>query len=214
MSTITNGAADKYAAPRIDRSRLERATRELLLALGEDPDRPGLRDTPRRIAESWREFYAGSHAAINRLPDEARSADDLILVSNIDFVSVCEHHLLPFSGLVHVAYQPRTALLGLSDIPRLVRRASSRLHLQESLTGEIVDELVAETSARGALAVVEARHGCVSDRGIRQARVRAITVAARGTLDDPAQRAGLLTMLAVKHPLHHDDVEPTADRSG
>lgn len=185
------------ARPPIDRSRLENATRELLLALGEDPERPGLRETPRRIADSWKEFYSGATARIRPLPDEVGPTDDLVLVKHIDFVSVCEHHLLPFSGYVHVAYQPRAVLLGLSDIPRIVRRASSRLLLQESLTREIGDQLMAETDANGIMVVVDARHGCVSDRGIRQARVRAVTVSARGTLDDPARQSALLASLHV-----------------
>lgn len=193
------GSADARRSPRppIDRSRLENATRELLLALGEDPERPGLRETPRRIADSWREFYSGATADIRPLPDEVEPTEDLVIVRDIDFVSVCEHHLLPFSGLVHVAYQPRAVLLGLSDIPRIVRRASSRLHLQEDLTREIVDQLLAETAANGVMVVVEARHGCVSDRGIRQSRVRAVTVSTRGTLDDPVRQSALLASLHV-----------------
>ncbi|WP_219980407.1 GTP cyclohydrolase I [Microbacterium sp. HD4P20] len=181
--------------PTIDRKRVELATRELLLALGEDPDRPGLQETPRRIAESWGDFYSGGHAAIRPLPDHTQSGDGVVFIRNIDFVSVCEHHLLPFSGLVHVAYQPRDVLLGLSDIPRLVRRASSRLQLQEGLTHQIADQLREETDAHGVLIVVEGRHGCVSDRGIRQARVRAVTTAASGTLGSPSDRISLMSVL-------------------
>lgn len=197
MSDTAHGSdrASPPAGSAIDPKRVELATRDLLLALGEDPDRPGLQETPRRIAESWREFYSGGHTAIRPLPDQIQSGGDLVLIRNIDFVSVCEHHLLPFSGLVHVAYQPRNILLGLSDIPRLVRRASSRLTLQEGLTQKIADQLREETGAHGVLVVVQGRHGCVSDRGIRQARVRALTTAARGTLDSPSDSISLMAVL-------------------
>ncbi|WP_391857368.1 GTP cyclohydrolase I, partial [Vibrio cidicii] len=105
------------------------------------------------------------------------------------------HHLLPFAGVVHIAYQPLGTLLGLSDLPRLVRRASSRLRLQEDLTRDIATQLRAETSAQGVIVVMEARHGCVSDRGIRQARARATTVASLGTFDSPSGQAAMLALL-------------------
>ena len=178
-----------------DHERVRNAIRELLIGLGENPDEPRLQQTPRRIAESWREFYASSAAAIHPLPQIIEESNDLVVVRNIDFVSVCEHHLLPFAGVVHVAYQPQRTLLGLSDIPRLVRRASSRLQLQEGLTRDIATDFQTETAAQGVVVVMEARHGCVSDRGIRQARVRATTVAALGTLESASSQAAILGMV-------------------
>lgn len=181
----------------IDRQELEHAVRLTLLALGEDPDRVGLAQTPRRIADSWEEFYAGREVRVTGLPDVIEDSNDVVAVRDIDFVSICEHHLLPYSGVTHVAYQPSSRLLGLSDIPRLVRRASAGLSLQEPLTRAIVEEIQSASDAAGVLVAVEARHGCVSDRGIRQSRARVFTIAATGTMDSPGTRSEILALLGV-----------------
>jgi GTP cyclohydrolase IA len=167
----------------IDAPRLAAAVRETLLALGEDPDREGLSNTPERIVASWQDFYSGQEISVRPLPGERHDAGDLIVVKEIDFVSVCEHHLLPFSGVVHIAYRPTSQILGLGDLPRIVRRASSRLGIQESLTRSIAEDVHRATDASGVLVVVEARHGCVSDRGARLSRTRMVTTAVCGMLE-------------------------------
>jgi GTP cyclohydrolase IA len=179
----------------IDAARLAAAVRETLLALGEDPDRPGLSRTPERIVASWQEFYAGRDASIRASPSESAAPDDLIIVRDVDFISVCEHHLLPFSGVVHVAYRPRLSILGLGEIPKLVRRASSRLGLQEMLTRAIAEDMHRETDAHGVLVVVEARHGCVSDRGARLPRTRVVTVATCGEMESPELREAVVALM-------------------
>lgn len=179
----------------IDRTRLEAAVRETLLALGEDPDRAGLADTPRRTADAWEEFFAATNLSTSTLPDEVPSSLDVVIVGGVHFVSVCEHHLLPFSGLAHVAYQPSDRLMGLSDVPRIVRNASAGLHLQEHLTKEIAEQVRDSVDARGVLVLLDARHGCMADRGVRETSARASTLVGLGTLDSADARSEVLRLL-------------------
>lgn len=185
----------------IDSGRIEAAVRELLLAIGEDPARPGLTDTPRRIAASYAELFAGVGAdPLEHLDDAADFTGDdatgeLVLVRDIAFRSTCEHHLLPFIGVAHVGYMPGDRLVGLGKIARVVETVSSRPQLQERLGSQVADALEQGLGARGVVVVLDARHGCVSARGSRQAESSTVTVASRGVYADPMALAGVLALV-------------------
>ncbi|TQL41986.1 GTP cyclohydrolase I [Homoserinimonas aerilata] len=184
----------------VDRPRIEAAVLELLAAIGEDTARPGLASTPARVAEAYSEFFSGlsvdpvSHLAdsVELEPDEL---GELVLLRGIEFRSICEHHLLPFLGVAHVAYVPRTRVVGLGRLPRVVDTLASRPQLQERLGEEIADALQEGLDPRGVLVVLDASHGCVVSRGVRQVHSSTLTVASRGELDDPAQRAAVLSLI-------------------
>jgi GTP cyclohydrolase IA len=172
-----------------DAERAERAIRELLLALGENPDREGLRDTPGRVARAFAEMCSGLHQD-PAAPLERRfssPSQELVLVTDIDFTSLCEHHLLPFTGRAHVAYLPTGGqLVGLSKIARSIEILARRPQIQESLTCQIADVLEQELRPAGALVVVEAAHACLRSRGARKSRSAMTTTAHRGRLRDDA----------------------------
>lgn len=184
----------------IDTGRIEAAVAELLAAIGEDVARPGLIETPHRVAQAYTEFFAGldedpvRHLAQTVELEEGQRGE-LVLMRGIDFRSVCEHHLLPFTGVAHVAYVPDTRVVGLGKIARVVETLASRPQLQERLTEEIADALTTGLAPQGVLVVLDAVHGCVSARGPRQGRSSTVTVATRGTLADPAQRAAVLALV-------------------
>lgn len=185
----------------IDSGRIEAAVAEILAAIGEDPARPGLADTPRRVAESYAEFFAGVGAdPLAVLAGSERDAfegesGEFVLVRDIHFRSICEHHLLPFLGVAHVAYAPGERIIGLGRIAELVTLLASRPQLQERLTDEIADALAAALEPDGVLVVLDAVHGCVSARGPRQADSSTVTVASRGSLAEPTARAGVLSLI-------------------
>ncbi|WP_456696999.1 GTP cyclohydrolase I FolE [Aeromicrobium sp. P5_D10] len=184
----------------VDRPRAEAAIRELLFAVGEDPDREGLRDTPQRVAKSYEELLAG----LDQDPDDVLTAvfevghDELVLVKDIELWSMCEHHLVPFFGKAHVGYIPTEGgrVTGLSKLARLVDVFARRPQVQERLTTQIADALVTHLEPRGAIVVLEAEHLCMAMRGVRKGGAKTITSAVRGQLRDPATRAeamGLIT---------------------
>lgn len=162
-------------------------------------DAPGLEQAPRRMAETLREFFAGVEAdPLDHLAGAMQSGEsggELVLVRDISFRSVCEHHLLPFRGRAHVAYAPGRLLAGLGAIPRVVETLASRPQLQEALGQQIVDALEAGLHPEGALVVLEATHGCLSDRGARQTEAVVCTIAASGRLSDPVRRAEVFALL-------------------
>jgi GTP cyclohydrolase I len=186
----------------IDTGRVEAAVAEILAAIGEDPSRPGLATTPARVAESYADFFSGlgvdpqSHLSdateLDVAPDQL---GELVLLRDIDFRSMCEHHLLPFTGVAHVAYIPAQRIVGLGKIPRVVETLSSRPQLQERLTEEIAQALHDGLAPHGVLVVLDATHGCVTARGVRQTKSTTVTLATRGTLSDPIQRSGVLALL-------------------
>lgn len=184
-----------------DRPRIERAVAEILAAIGEDPARPGLADTPRRVADAYREFFAGLDVDVQELLGSSVVAADegqlgeLVIVRDIEFRSVCEHHLLPFLGVAHVAYVPGAQIVGLGRIPDLVDALASRPQLQERLGEEIADALHDGVAAAGVLVVLDAVHGCVTTRGARQTHSSTVTVASRGLLSDPAGRAEAIALI-------------------
>ncbi len=185
----------------IDSGRVEAAVRELLLAIGEDPTRPGLVDTPQRVAVAYGDFFAGldqdplEHLAGATAFAKEGELGELVLLRDIEFRSICEHHLLPFVGVAHVAYLPGDRIVGLGKLPRVVETLSSRPQLQERLTEEIADALQTGLDPDGVLVVLDARHGCVSARGTRQANSSTVTMATRGSLRDSVARAGVLALL-------------------
>ena len=184
----------------VDVPRAEAAVRELLLAIGEDPERDGLRDTPRRVAKAYSELLAG----MDQNPRDVLTAtfdvghEELILVKDIEVWSMCEHHLVPFVGMAHVGYIPTEGghITGLSKIARLVDVYARRPQVQERLTTQIAEALVDVLEPRGVIVVIDAEHLCMSMRGVRKGGARTITSAVRGQLRDPATRAeamGLIT---------------------
>ncbi|MFM8579368.1 MAG: GTP cyclohydrolase I FolE [Planctomycetaceae bacterium] len=182
----------------VDRPRIERAVREILLAVGEDPDREGLRETPSRVARMYGELFAG----LRQDPREhLRKAfeekyDEIVLVRDISFQSVCEHHLLPFTGHAHIGYLPDGRVLGLSKLARLVDVVSRRPQVQERLTETIANLLVEEVGAKGVAVVIEAAHTCMSIRGVRKPGSVAVTSAMKGLFrSNLSSRAEVMTLI-------------------
>ena len=184
----------------VDRPRAEAAIRELLIAVGEDPDREGLKDTPKRVAKSYDELLAG----LGQRADEVLTAEfdvgheELVLVKDIEMWSMCEHHLVPFFGVAHVGYIPADGgrVTGLSKLARLVDVYARRPQVQERLTTRIAESLVEILKPRGVIVVIEAEHLCMAMRGVRKGGAKTVTSAVRGQLRDPATRAeamGLIT---------------------
>jgi GTP cyclohydrolase IA len=182
----------------VDRERVEAAVRELLAAIGDDPERVGLLDTPRRVATAYIEYFAGVGAdpteQLDTLGLEGETGE-MVLLRDIEFRSMCEHHLLPFTGVAHIAYLPGDRITGLGRIPAVVDVIASRPQIQERLTDEIADALEAGLEPRGVLVVIEAAHGCVQARGARQASSTTVTVASRGQLAEPIERAEIMALI-------------------
>jgi GTP cyclohydrolase IA len=191
-----NGAV--AIAPGIDQERIRRAVREILLAVGEDPDREGLAETPDRVARMYAEVFRGLHEdpgqhLVKRFTQEY---DEMVVIKDIEFASFCEHHLLPFTGKAHVAYLPRGRVVGLSKIPRVVDALSRRPQLQERLTQEVADLLMRELDARGVGVVIEATHTCMTIRGVRKPGSSFVTSAMLGAFRDRhATRAEFLSLI-------------------
>ena len=183
-----------------DGPRVERAVRELLLAIGDDPSRAGLLETPARVAKAYEEMFAGLRSdpaeVLAQLFDE--SHDELVLVKDIAVYSVCEHHLLPFHGMAHVGYIPNESghITGLSKLARLVDVFARRPQVQERLTSQVADALNDRLSPRGVIVVVEAEHLCMSMRGVRKPGSRTVTSAVRGAFrDSPSTRAEAMSLI-------------------
>lgn len=170
--------------PEFDQPRIEKAVREILLAIGEDPDRDGLQDTPARVARSYAEQFAG----MRQVPEDVLTTvfdaehDEIVLVKDIEVYSSCEHHLVPFHGVAHVGYIPneKGQITGLSKLARLVDVYARRPQVQERLTTQIADALDRVLSPRGVIVVVEAEHLCMTMRGVRKPGARTVTSAVRG----------------------------------
>lgn len=173
---------------------------EILIAIGEDPGRGGLERTPGRVADAYAEFFSGvgvEPASVigDTFPVPEGTTAEPVLVRDIEFRSVCEHHLLPFTGMAHVAYVPSTRLIGLGRIASVVDVLASRPQLQERLGDDIAEAVQRGVDARGVLVVLDARHDCVRTRGPRQTRSSTVTVSSRGTLSQPAERAELMSLI-------------------
>ena len=182
----------------VDLPRIERAVREILFAVGEDPDREGLLQTPERVARSYAELMAGLHQdpRAHLRTVFSQRYDEVVLLRDIEFQSLCEHHLLPFMGRAHVAYLPNGKVVGLSKLARLVEGYARRPQLQERLTTQIADALMEELNPIGAACVVEAVHTCMTIRGARKPGSMMVTSALRGIFkDDAASRAEVLGLM-------------------
>ncbi|MET0435598.1 MAG: GTP cyclohydrolase I FolE [Cellulomonas sp.] len=194
-----DGRGRRREVPPYDAARAEAAIRELLLAVGEDPDREGLRDTPARVARAYREIFAG----LRQDPHDVLSAtfdighEEMVLVKDIEVYSTCEHHLVPFHGVAHIGYIPGHSgkVTGLSKLARLVDVYARRPQVQERMTGEIADAMAEVLEPRGVLVVVECEHLCMSMRGVRKPGSRTVTSAVRGQMRDPATRAEAMSLV-------------------
>jgi GTP cyclohydrolase I len=177
----------------IDRDAAERAVHDLLLALGEDPDTGALRQTPRRVVEAYSELLTPRDFRPTTFPSEGY--DELVLVRDIPFHSLCEHHLLPFFGVAHVGYLPGERIVGLSKLGRVVELFARRLQVQERLTRLIAEWLEEELGPRGVGVVLEAEHLCMSSRGVQKPGARTVTSTLLGSIrDDPVARAEFLAL--------------------
>jgi GTP cyclohydrolase IA len=182
----------------IDLERAEMAVRNLLTALGEDPDREGLADTPRRVARMYRELFAGISAdpAVHLKRVFHEQYDEVVLLRDIDFHSLCEHHLLPFHGKAHVAYLPNGKVVGLSKLARTVDAFARRPQVQERMTCQIADALMEHLDPKGVVVVVEAEHLCMKMRGVQKPNGTMVTSAVRGTFkENAAARAEVMSLI-------------------
>ena len=183
----------------IDTARIEKAVREILLAIGEDPERDGLLETPARVARMYAEVCSGLHEDPS---DHIRTTfeadhDEMVMVRDIPLYSLCEHHLAPFIWKAHVAYIPNDdgRVIGLSKFARLVDGFARRPQVQERLTSQVADALQHRLTPKGVMVVVEAEHLCMSMRGVRKPGARTVTSAVRGQLRDPATRAEAMSLI-------------------
>jgi GTP cyclohydrolase I len=184
------------ASPAVDLGRAERAVADLLAALGQDPTSEELADTPRRVAASYAELLTPPPFTLTTFPNDERY-DELVLAKAIPFSSLCQHHLLPFTGVAHVGYLPADRILGLSKLARVVERFARRLQLQERLTTQVADWLQAQLEPKGVGVVLEAEHLCMTLRGARAAGARTVTSTLHGRLrDDPRSRQEFLALTA------------------
>ena len=187
----------------IDLPKIERAVREILVAIGEDPDRDGLAETPARVARAYAEQFSG----LSQDPEDVLGTvfdadhDELILVRDIEVYSTCEHHLVPFFGRAHVAYIPneKGQITGLSKLARLVDVYARRPQVQERMTSQIADALMRVLEPRGALVVIEAEHLCMSMRGVRKPGAKTVTSAVRGSIRDNASTRAEAMSLLLQH---------------
>jgi GTP cyclohydrolase I len=198
----TPGAADGTTAegvPAFDHARAEAAVRELLIAVGEDPDREGLQQTPARVARAYAELLAGMRLSAKDVLTTTFDAghEEMILVRDIELWSMCEHHLVPFTGVAHLGYIPNRngRITGLSKLARLVDVYAKRPQVQERLTTQVADAIMSILEARGAIVVVEAEHLCMTMRGVRKPGAKTVTSAVRGSMHNAATRAEAMSLI-------------------
>ena len=185
----------------VDLDRIKRAVREILAAVGEDPDREGLLETPDRVARMYAEVFSGLHTdpKVYLKKVFTQKYDEMVLVKDIRYESFCEHHLLPFTGLAHVAYIPNGKVVGLSKIPRVVDALARRPQLQERLTEELADLLMTELDARGVAVIMQGSHSCMTIRGVHKPGATFITSAMRGIFKERlATRSEVLALIQGK----------------
>jgi GTP cyclohydrolase I len=186
------------AAHVVDRLRIERAVREILLAVGENPDREGLRETPARVARMYAELFAGLHENPRRHLQKffTEKYDEVVLVRDISFNSMCEHHMLPFMGKAHIGYLPNGRVVGLSKLARVVEEVARRPQVQERMTEDIANLLEEELDAKGVAVVIEAVHTCMAIRGIRKPESVCVTSAMKGVFRKSlSSRAEIMTLI-------------------
>ena len=191
------GPHDGRALHEYDHERAERAVKELLIAIGENPEREGLRDTPARVARAFKENFAG----LWQSPEDVLTTtfdighEELVIIRDIEVFSHCEHHLTPFHGVAHVGYIPSGKITGLSKVARLVDLFARRPQVQERLTSQIADAMVEILDAAGVIVIVDCEHLCMSMRGVRKSEARTVTSAVRGILRDAATRSEAISLI-------------------
>ncbi len=186
------------AASKVDHERIQRAVREILAAVGEDPDREGLLETPARVARMYAELFNGLNKDPSRHLKKTfqENYDELVLIKDITFNSMCEHHLLPFIGTAHVGYIPKGSVVGISKLARIVEEISHRPQVQERMTEQVADLLVQELDPKGVIVVIEAEHSCMTIRGIRKPGALTITSAVRGLFkNNQSSRAEAMSLI-------------------
>lgn len=186
------------AGEAVDLTRIEHAVREILSAIGEDPDREGLRETPARVARMYAELFFGLHEdpRVHLQKFFTEKYDEIVLVRDISFNSICEHHMLPFTGMAHIGYIPNGKVVGLSKLARVVEVISHRPQVQERMTETIADLLVEELDAKGVAVVLEATHTCMAIRGIRKPESLCVTSAMRGIFrSNLSSRSEIMTLI-------------------
>lgn len=181
-----------------DRAKVEAAVTQIIEAIGEDPTREELKATPQKVAEAFAEFFKGIGQDPRDVLAETIPAEhnEVVILKDVDFVSICEHHLLPFTGVAHLAYLPNDRVIGLGRLPKVVEIVASRPQLQENLTAQIADALEQGLDAKGVVVVIEARHHCVVSRGARQPEANTVTMAARGVYAEPVARAEVMGLIS------------------
>ena len=182
----------------IDKDRIAAAVREILIAIGEDPDREGLQETPQRVARMYQELFSGLHdnATAHTKKFFSENYNEIVLVRDISFNSICEHHLMPFMGVVHIGYIPDGRVIGLSKLARVVEVFSHRPQVQERLTEDIAELLYRELKAKAVAVVVEAEHTCMTVRGVKKPGSSCVTSALRGGfLKNSSSRAEILSLI-------------------
>ena len=197
INAVSMGPDAGRALHPYDEARAAAAVRELLLALGEDPDREGLKETPARVARAFKENFEG----LWKSPEDVLTTtfdighEELVIIRDIEVFSHCEHHLTPFHGVAHVGYIPRGKITGLSKVARLVDLFARRPQVQERLTTQIADAMVKILDPMGVIVIIDCEHLCMSMRGVRKSRARTTTSAVRGVLRDPATRAEAISLI-------------------
>jgi GTP cyclohydrolase I len=197
VNPVSMGPDAGRALHPFDEARAAAAVRELLLALGEDPDREGLKETPARVARAFKENFEG----LWKSPEEVLTTtfdighEELVIIRDIEVFSHCEHHLTPFHGVAHVGYIPRGKITGLSKVARLVDLFARRPQVQERLTTQIADAMVKILDPMGVIVIIDCEHLCMSMRGVRKSQARTTTSAVRGVLRDPATRAEAISLI-------------------
>ncbi|MQT12135.1 GTP cyclohydrolase I FolE [Segnochrobactrum spirostomi] len=207
MDAVVKSIADRRGEapqqapqPRPSREEAEAAVRTLIAWAGDNPDREGLIDTPRRVVKAYEEFYRGYREdpadVLDRVFEEVGGYDDMVLLRDIPFYSHCEHHMVPFIGKAHIAYYPTGGVVGLSKLARVVDVFSRRLQTQENLSAQVVQAIEDHLKPRGVAALFEAEHQCMSLRGVQKAGVSTVTSQFTGVFrDDPAEQVRFMTML-------------------
>lgn len=197
VNPVSMGSEDGRALSEYDEERAAAAVRELLLALGENPDREGLQETPARVARAMKENFAG----LWQSPEDVLTTtfdighEELVIIRDIEVFSHCEHHLTPFHGVAHIGYIPSGKITGLSKVARLVDLFARRPQVQERLTTQIADAMVRILDPMGVIVIIDCEHLCMSMRGVRKSQARTTTSAVRGALRDPTTRAEAISLI-------------------
>ncbi len=201
LGSLTGELSESNGAPQmpqVDLPRIERAVREILAAVGEDPNREGLQETPARVARMYAELFSGLHdePRLHLRKFFSEKYDEMVLVRDISFNSMCEHHLLPFTGVAHIGYIPNGKVVGLSKLARVVESVSHRPQVQERMTEEIANLLIDELDVKGVAVVIEATHSCMTIRGVRKPGSICVTSAMKGTFRaNLSSRSEVMTLI-------------------